>query len=90
MVIVILPNQGIHPENPVFMQVRNDFQTQKNDPARFHARSLFTMSGLMLLPCKQNKYDCPTTQISQFFGLLIAACAAASLAMGTRNGEQDT
>ena len=82
----------IYPENPVFMQVRNDLQThkKKNDPALFHARSLFTMSGLMLLPCKQNKFDCPTTFMSTSYQSFSAACAAARRAMGTRNGEQET
>ena len=32
----------------------------------------------------------PNQPIGNYYLLLIAACAAASLAIGTRNGEQDT
>ena len=35
-------------------------------------------------------YLCPLTEMSSVYLSAIAACAAASLAIGTRNGEQDT
>ena len=39
---------------------------------------------------KVDKSFCPVIIVSVYFISAIAACAAASLAIGTRNGEQDT
>ena len=39
---------------------------------------------------KVDNHVCPVTVYSYFLFSAIAACAAANLAIGTRNGEQET
>ena len=76
MVIPVTFDLDIYPENPVFMQVCNNLQTQKNDPALFHARTLFTMSGLMLLPYKQDELHCQQLYITCLFKIIAYGAAS--------------
>ena len=58
----------------------------KKDPAKLLLQGQFY--NLVCLSCY--KAECLFTIKAYFLGFLIAACAAASLAIGTLNGEQDT
>jgi hypothetical protein len=43
-----------------------------------------------IIPCNNQRCEVKIFTLFYFPALAIAACAAASLAIGTRNGEQDT
>ena len=52
---------------------------------------IFVISLAESFALKLDKTVCPVIKKTiNYFLALIAACAAASLAIGTRNGEQDT
>ncbi len=51
---------------------------------------IFLCRGLDVFALVQNKFLCPTTTKILWHQFKIAACAAASLAIGTLNGEHDT
>ena len=54
----------------------------------FYAWTIFYWLGV--LPLNRIFYFACSQKIINYFLALIAACAAASLAIGTLNGEQDT
>ncbi len=43
-----------------------------------------------IIPCNDQRCEVKIFTLFYFPALAIAACAAANLAIGTRNGEQDT
>lgn len=56
---------------------------RKKDLAEFLLQGLFFYCGF-------TNWVCPKSGESTYFALLIAACAAANRAIGTRKGEQET
>ena len=84
----ISTRKGSHNSFPFELYI--DFANNIFKSVRLRVLSMIFHVLIHIIPCNNQRCEVKIFTLFYFPALAIAACAAASLAIGTRYGEQDT